>query len=78
MHIHKAGNLEWLDFFVALLDYMANPALDKKNYYILDELATRYIHDLERRKSSFDHLIRRLDTHITECYDLGPLMKEMV
>jgi len=70
--------LEWLDFFVALLDYLANPALEKKNYLILNELATVYIPDLERRKSCFELLTRRLDAHLEECYDLGPVLKEMI
>jgi len=70
--------LEWLDFFVSLLDYLANPALDKKNYLILKELASVYIPDLESRKSCFEHLTRRLDTHLQECYDLGPVLKGML
>ena len=71
VHIAKSGSNQWIEFFVAMLDYLVNPAIVKKNYLIVNELTTSYLPDLEKRKSCLEYLQTKIGAHLMECYDLN-------
>jgi len=48
VHIEQPGSKEWINSFVGMADYLANPGIEKKNSLILDELTGNYLPELQK------------------------------
>jgi len=52
MHINEMiGSWGWKNLFVQITDYIANTAIGKKNFLILEELTDKYLPALEKNKN---------------------------
>ena len=71
VHVQKAGSELWLNNFVALTDYLANPAVRKKNFLVVNELCVSYIPKLEETPAWLEKLKQKLDAHTMQCYALS-------
>jgi len=71
VHVQKAGSELWLNNFVALTDYLVNPAVLKKNFLVVNELCLNYIPKLEETPEWLEKLKQKLAAHLTQCYALS-------
>ena len=76
-HIERRGSALWLNTFVKLLDYVANPLIEKKNSLLLNELLNQ-VKALEENTQWLEEVKSRINKHVLECYNLMKVNKSGV
>ena len=76
-HIERRGSALWLNTFVQLLDYVANPLIEKKNSLLLNELLNQ-VKALEENTQWLEEVKSRIKKHVLECYTLMKVNKSGV
>ena len=64
---------KYVDSFASMTEYLVNPAIKKKNYLILKELADNYIPHLEKFPQYFSTIKDAALCNQNNCYDMKPI-----
>ena len=70
VHIEQPGSKEWINSFVCMADYLANPAIEKKNSLILDELTGSYLPELQKDKQLYADFKGAIGQLLEDCYNM--------
>ena len=69
LHIERIGSELWKNVLVQMLDYIANPQIEKKNMLVVDELLGKYIPTLGTKPHWLKEITSRIEYHARTCYD---------
>ena len=64
---------KYVDSFASMTEYLVNPAIKKKNYLILKELADNYIPYLEKFPQYFSKIKDAALCNQNNCYEMKPI-----
>ena len=78
VHLEEAGGDQWMNTFVAIFDYLANPSVKKWNSKILEELINTYLPQLEKNQKWLESIQKRFQKHLRECYSMKETAKKEI
>ena len=70
VNIEEPGSDHWTNTFVAMVDYLANPAIPRKNSLILNEFTGFYMNLIKENPEWLEAIQGKIEQHIRDCYNL--------
>ena len=69
-HFEGVGSKYWQTFIVQNIDYIANPAIQVKNYRVISNLMANYIPVMEENNEWFDGVKKYTEKLMVDCYGI--------